>query len=305
MAAPRLSVPLRPRAPNLGLTELHARIARRVLRQGLLRHRRAHSPRRESNPMILPQLGYSPEPCLRPPTTTPSSENTIPYGRVLTTKSPPGSFEWPGVFHFGGMLAHAKASAFPSHEPPRHAGAITNEIGEIIGVEATHGGATKRVRATRGRHLRDRRLRAWRRRALSFLRGPDLRQRQRSHERRRLHRDRVRASAPASATSRAASITRSPSWRPPRRPRRSRDAPTPTSFCRTGDSMNHRQQVRPPRGDEKAMYHERAQSHFEWSVNEYPNLVRNHDLRSARRRRADVLAVARRRPSTGPSPRPS
>jgi hypothetical protein len=259
-----------PEAPNLGLTELqHGLLAAfydkgsfvidELIRLGAI------------DPMILPQLGYSPSPVSDPDYHAELPENQSPYGRVLTTKSPPGSFEWPGVFLIGGMLAHAKGLGIPILTSHRVTRAITNEIGEIIGVEATHGGATKRVRAKKGVIFATGGFAHGAGRALSFLRGPIF----------------GSGSVPTSdgafieiasrlgarlgnlasgfyyqvalveAAAQAGAITR----------------PDAHVFLPYGDSMIIVNKYGRRVVNEKAMYHERAQSHFEWSVNEYPNLV--------------------------------
>lgn len=124
------------------------------------------------DPIILPNYGYSPNPVSDPDYFAELPENRAPYGRVLTAKSPPGSFEWPGVFLAGGMIDHVRARGVPILLRHRVTRALTNGRGEVVGVEVEHDGRRWAVRARRGvvfgtggfAHDRDK--------VRSYLRGP-------------------------------------------------------------------------------------------------------------------------------------
>jgi hypothetical protein len=124
------------------------------------------------DPIILPNYGYSPNPVSDPDYFAELPENLAPYGRVLTAKSPPGSFEFPGVFLAGGMIDHVRSRGVPILLRHRVTRALTNGRGEVVGVEAEHDGGLRAVRAKRAvvfgsggfAHDRDK--------ARSYLRGP-------------------------------------------------------------------------------------------------------------------------------------
>lgn len=259
-----------PDAPNLGLTDLqHALLAAfydngslvidELLRLGAI------------DPIILPQLGYSPSPVSDPDYHAGLPENQSPYGRVLTAKSPPGSFEWPGVFLISGMLAHVNRLGIPVLTGHRVTRALTNGSGHVVGVEASHGGATKRIRAKKGVVFATGGFAHGPGRALSLLRGPvfgsgsvttsdgaflDIASRLGARLG-NLASGFYYQVALEEAVAHAGAIVR----------------PDAHVFLPYGDSMiivnKHGRRV----ANEKAMYHERAQSHFYWSVNQYPNLV--------------------------------
>ncbi len=124
------------------------------------------------DPIILPSYGYSPNPLTDPDYHAELPENQAPYGRVLTPRTPPGSFEWPGVYLADGMIAHVRKKGVPIHLAHRVKDVITNLFGEIIGVEAEHDGdrrvffARRAVVFATGGFAHDPS------KALSFLRGP-------------------------------------------------------------------------------------------------------------------------------------
>lgn len=56
------------------------------------------------NAMILPSLGYSPDPLSDPDYHAELPENVSPYGRVLTAIPEPDAMVWPGVFLANGLI---------------------------------------------------------------------------------------------------------------------------------------------------------------------------------------------------------
>jgi len=160
-----------PAAPRLGLPQLQYELLAafydngspaidRLIQLGAL------------DPIILPNYGFSSNPVTDPDYFAELPENRAPYGRVLTAKSPPGSFEWPGVFLAGGMIGHVRSRGVPILLRHRVTRALTNGRGEVVGVEAEHDGALRSVRALKAvvfgsggfAHDRDK--------ARSFLQGP-------------------------------------------------------------------------------------------------------------------------------------
>lgn len=102
------------------------------------------------DPIILPNYGYSPNPVTDPDYFAELPENKAPYGRVLTAKSPPGSFEFPGLYLSEGMLQHLRSRDVPILLEHRVTDVVQNGRGEVIGVEVEHGGRTRFIRAKRG-----------------------------------------------------------------------------------------------------------------------------------------------------------
>jgi 3-oxosteroid 1-dehydrogenase len=221
--------------------------------------------------VILPPLGFGTSPISDPDYHAELPENAAPIGRVLTAKTPPGSLEWPGVFLMDGMLAHAQAAGISIllEHPVRDV--IAGPHGGIAGVVAEHAGQEVRVRARRGvvfasggfSHAPDK--------VLSLLRGPVFgtgavpQGTGRWLEiARRLGADVGNLSngfyfqvALEAALESGGAISR----------------PDAFVFLPYGDSMI----IVDKRGrrivNEKAMYHERTQSHFVYTYDEFPNLV--------------------------------
>ena len=100
--------------------------------------------------MILPNYGYSPNPLTDPDYFSELPENKGRYGRVLTAKSPPGSFEFPGLYLSESMLAHVRHKNIPILLSHRVTDVCTNDCGEVVGVQVENAGCTKFVRAKRG-----------------------------------------------------------------------------------------------------------------------------------------------------------
>lgn len=101
------------------------------------------------DPIILPNYGYSPNPVTDPDYFAQLPENKAPYGRVLTAKSPPGSFEFPGLYLSEGMLEHLRRRGVPILLRHRVTELLKNARGEVIGVEADHDGRPKFIRGQR------------------------------------------------------------------------------------------------------------------------------------------------------------
>ncbi len=123
------------------------------------------------DPMILPNYGYSPNPVTDPDYFAELPENLAPYGRVLTAKTPPGSFEWPGIYLADGMIAHVRGRGVPILLRHRVTQLLTHR-GEVEGVEVEHDGRTRSVRARKAVVFGSGGFAHDRAKALSFLRGP-------------------------------------------------------------------------------------------------------------------------------------
>jgi FAD binding domain len=102
------------------------------------------------DPIILPNYGYSPNPVTDPDYFAELPENQAPYGRVLTAKSPPGSFEFPGLYLSEGMLNHLRSRNVPILLNHRVVDVVRNGRGEVIGVLVEHNGHTRFIRGKRG-----------------------------------------------------------------------------------------------------------------------------------------------------------
>jgi succinate dehydrogenase/fumarate reductase flavoprotein subunit len=132
------------------------------------------------DPVILPQLGASPGRLSDPDYHAELLENRAPYGRVLTAQTPPGALVWPGVPLTDGLIAHARAAGatlLPHHRVTdvivhQHGEHHSDRQGEVIGVEARHGGRGLALRARRGVVFASGGFSHDRRKVLSFLRGP-------------------------------------------------------------------------------------------------------------------------------------
>jgi 3-oxosteroid 1-dehydrogenase len=124
------------------------------------------------DPIILPSYGYSPNPVSDPDYFAELPENQAPYGRVLTAKSPPGSFEWPGVFLADGMIAHVRGRGVPLLPRHRVTQVLTNGRGEILGVEVERDGALRSVRAKKAVVFGTGGFAHDRAKMLSYQRGP-------------------------------------------------------------------------------------------------------------------------------------
>lgn len=101
------------------------------------------------NAMLLPSLGASPSPVGDPDYHAELAENRSPYGRVITAIPEPGALVWPGVFLADGLLAHVRARGAAIHTDHRVDEAWL-EHGELRGVYATHAGRRVGLRARRG-----------------------------------------------------------------------------------------------------------------------------------------------------------
>lgn len=221
--------------------------------------------------IILPPLGFGTSPISDPDYHAELPENAAPLGRVLTAQAPPGSFEWPGVFLADGLIAHVQAQGVPILLGHRVVEVIDGPPGEVTGVVAVHEGAEVLVRARRGvvfasggfSHDRDK--------VLSLTRGPifgtgavptgtgafiDIASRL-GADHGNLANGFFFQVALEAALEHGGAISRTDAF----------------VFLPYGDSMI----IVDKRGrrivNEKAMYHERAQSHFVYTYNEFPNLV--------------------------------
>lgn len=221
--------------------------------------------------MILPGLGFGPSPLSDPDYHAELPENRAPIGRVLTAKAPPGSMEWPGVFLADGMLARLRAREVPVLLGHRVIDAVTDGRGAVLGVEVEHAGQTRRIRARRGVVFGTGGFSHDREKMLAHLRGPvfgtgavptgdgvllDVATRLGARLG-NLHSGFYFQVALEAALEHGGAIAR----------------PDAFVFLPYGDSMilvdkRGRRVV-----NEKAMYHERTQSHFVYTNDEYPNLV--------------------------------
>lgn len=221
--------------------------------------------------IILPPLGFGQNPISDPDYHTELPENVSPYGRVLTAQTPEGSFELPGVFLAQGLVDHVEASGATILLGHRVEDVIAGPQGEVAGVVADHQGAKVRVRAKRGvvfatggfSHARDK--------VLSLTRGPifatgavpegtgvfvDVAAKLGAAQRNLANAFFYQVGLEA-ALATGGEITQI----------------ADSVFLPYGDSMiivnKHGRRV----VNEKWMYHERTQSHFVYTYNEYPNLV--------------------------------
>ena len=124
------------------------------------------------DPIILPPLGASPDPRSDPDYHAELPENRAPYGRVLTAQTPPGALVWPGVPLTDGLIAHARAAGATLLPHHRVTDAITGPHGDVIGIEARHGGRGLALRARRGVIFASGGFSHDPRKVLSLLRGP-------------------------------------------------------------------------------------------------------------------------------------
>lgn len=221
--------------------------------------------------MILPALGFGPNPVSDPDYHAELPENKAPYGRVLTAKTPPGSFEWPGVFLAGTMLSHVRSRGIPLLTGHRVTDVRTTGNGEVTGVVCEHDGQTKAIRAKRGVVFGTGGFAHDVEKVLSSARGPlfgtgsvptgtgtllDIASRLGAAAGNLSNAFYFQLAVEAAVES-AGAVAR----------------PDGFVFLPYGDSML----IVDKRGrrvvNEKAMYHERTQSHFVYTYNEYPNLV--------------------------------
>lgn len=100
--------------------------------------------------MILPGLGSSPSAVSDPDYHAELPENKAPYGRVLTAIPDPGAMVWPGVFLADGLLAHLRARGAAIVTGHRVDEAWLDGDGRVLGVIAQHGGERRKIRARRG-----------------------------------------------------------------------------------------------------------------------------------------------------------
>jgi 3-oxosteroid 1-dehydrogenase len=222
-------------------------------------------------PVLLGSYGFSPQPLSDPDYHSELAENQAPYGRVLTARSPSGSLQWPGVFLAEGMLAHLRGLDVPLLTNHRVTGVRTNARGEVVGVEAEHEGTLKAVRARKAVVFASGGFAHEPQRARAFLRGPLFGSGSVPTSRGAFIDIAARLGARLDnlangffyqvaledAAARGGEVTRD-------------DAHV---FFPYGDStvVVNKQGVRV--ANEKAPYHERAQTHFHWSGKDYPHLV--------------------------------
>lgn len=99
--------------------------------------------------MILPGLGGSPSPVSDPDYHAEFPENVAPYGRVLTAIPEPGAMVWPGVFLADGLLAHLRARGAQILTGHKVVSAWLGGDGQTLGVHAEHAGERRSIRARR------------------------------------------------------------------------------------------------------------------------------------------------------------
>ncbi|HEV2856370.1 MAG TPA: FAD-dependent oxidoreductase [Thermoanaerobaculia bacterium] len=223
------------------------------------------------DPIILPNYGYSPNPVTDPDYFAELPENKAPYGRVLTAKSPPGSFEFPGLYLSEGMLAYLRRRGVPILLGHRVTEAVQNGAGRVIGVQAEHDGGSRFIRARRGVIFASGGFAHDREKLRSYLRGPifgscsvttskgafvDIGGRA-GAELGNLSNGFYYQAALEDAAAHDGFVLR----------------PDAHVFFPYGDSTilvnKYGQRV----VNEKSPYHVRTQSHFHWRQTEYPNLV--------------------------------
>ena len=222
--------------------------------------------------IILPPLGFGTSPISDPDYHAELPENLAPIGRVLTAISPPGSFEWPGVFLMDGLIAHVLGQGVPILSGHRVVDVVTTgSSGEASGVVAMHEGREVNVRARRGVVFGTGGFAHDPSKVLSFVRGPlfgtgsvptgsgvflEVAARL-GAALGNLSNGFYFQVALEAALEAAGAISR----------------PDAYVFLPYGDSMI----IVDKRGrrivNEKAMYHERTQSHFVYTNDQYPNLV--------------------------------
>lgn len=100
--------------------------------------------------MILPGLGASPSPVSDPDYHAEVPENRAPYGRVLTAIPEPGAMVWPGVFLADGLLGHLRGRGATILTGHRVDETWLDGQGRVLGVIAAHAGARRKIRARRG-----------------------------------------------------------------------------------------------------------------------------------------------------------
>ncbi|MCA9686721.1 MAG: FAD-dependent oxidoreductase, partial [Myxococcales bacterium] len=220
--------------------------------------------------MILPSLGFGESPISDPDYHAELPENLAPIGRVLTAKTPPGSMEWPGVFLVDGLLDALRGREIPLLLGHRVVDAVDDGQGRVRGVVVEHGGERRKIVARRGvvfaaggfSHAGDK--------VHAHLRGPVFGTGAAAGDGVLLEiADRLGAKLANLANGfyfqvalEAALEHGGPIARP--------DA---FVFLPYGDSMIIVDKRGRRIGNEKAMYHERTQSHFVAGYGEYPNLV--------------------------------
>ncbi|MDC0713700.1 FAD-dependent oxidoreductase [Stigmatella sp. ncwal1] len=223
------------------------------------------------DPVILGSYGFSPQAVSDPDYHSELPENQAPHGRVLSARTPPGSMQWPGVFLVEGMLAFLQKQGVPLLTKHRVTQVLTNALGEITGVEAEHEGSLRTVRARRAVVFGSGGFAHDPHKARAFLRGPLF----------------GSGSVP---TSRGAFIDIA-SRLGARLDNLANgffyQAAIEDAAAQGGEVVRGDAHVFFPYGDstvvvnkqgnrvanEKAPYHDRAQTHFHWSGKEYPHLV--------------------------------
>lgn len=258
-----------PAAPRFGLSELAydllatfydrgADVIDALVRRGAL------------DVMILPSLGFGPSPISDPDYHAELPENRAPVGRVLTAKTPPGSMEWPGVFLADGMVAALKARGVPLFTGHRVTDVLV-QGGEVVGVEVVHAGEARAIRAKRGVVFATGGFAHDHAKVLAHLRGPVF----------------GTGSVPAGdgafvdvaarLGARLGNLSNGFYFQVALEAALEAGGaiaqPDAYVFLPYGDSMIIVDKRGRRVGNEKAMYHERAQSHFVYTNDEYPNLV--------------------------------
>lgn len=223
--------------------------------------------------IILPPLGFGTSPISDPDYHAELPENAAPYGRVLTAEVPPGELVWPGVYLAAGMLAHVQGHPrITVLSDTRVDDVIAGPQGDVLGVLARDANdQAVRIRGHRGTIFTTGGFSNDPQKVLAFTRGPifgtgavpqttgvfvDIASRLGASQRNLANAFYFQVALEA-ALEHGGNIAR----------------PDGFVFLPYGDSMiivdkNGRRIV-----NEKAMYHERTQSHFLYGYNEYPNLI--------------------------------
>jgi len=125
------------------------------------------------NLMILPNLGFGPNPISDPDYHAELPENLAPVGRVLTAISPPFSFEWPGVFLADGLIDYVQGQGVQILTNHRVVDVVMKgSDDDVDGVVAVCSGSEVKVKAKRGVVFASGGFAHDPRKALTFVRGP-------------------------------------------------------------------------------------------------------------------------------------
>lgn len=221
--------------------------------------------------IVLPSLGASPSPVSDPDYHAELPENKAPYGRVLTAVTPAGAMAWPGQFLAEGLAAHVTGRGAHLLTGHRGTGVRTNGRGDVTGVEFEHAGRSGAVRAKRGVVFATGGFAHDPEKVLTHLRGPIF----------------GSGSVPTGkgvfldiATKLGAKLGNlanafyyQVALEELVHNGGAVQNPFAHCFLPYGDSMVLVNKYGRRCVNEKAMYHVRAQSHFQWAGTEYPNLV--------------------------------